>query len=91
MNRKKFVIFSIFSALFIIGLGLVLSVPSHPECGTAGIDFMPCAYWSRVIWYNQIGQWIPLAGLWIILNLGYFMYKKSLLTTSTHDTKAKHD
>lgn len=58
-------------------LQMLLSLPSHDECGTAGIDFMPCDYWNRVLWDLQNGSWITLAILSIGINiLAWFTYFK---------------
>ncbi len=55
---------AVFAALF-----LLVSVPSHTECGTIGIDYMPCRYWDRVWWWVQIGAFIPLSGVALALAL----------------------
>ena len=75
---KKILAATLFIPLAIILVfELIVSIPSAVECGTAGIDFMPCAYWDRVIWYIKMGSWMPLLVFYIILAIGYLLYKKS--------------
>lgn len=51
----------------------IANIPSHPECGTAGVDYMPCEYWSRANWSIQNGFWIP------ILFIGLITFAVSLI------------
>ena len=51
------------TALVAIAVELLLSLPSHPECGTSSIDFIPCGYIDRIGWNLTNGSW----GLDIVL------------------------
>ena len=55
MKYLKLATFAIFLATV---LDLLLNIPSHPECGTAGIDFMPCGYLDRLTWNLNNGSWM---------------------------------
>lgn len=57
----------------------VVNIFSHSECGTAGIDFMPCAYWPRAVWNIQNGFWIPLVFLAILVFIGSILVQRYLL------------
>lgn len=69
--RDRIARFAILSSLIVVALLAVLSIPSHPECGTAGIDYMPCEYGARFIWYLGIGAWVYPAIAWVIANIFY--------------------
>ena len=79
MTKKQIFIAVSLSFIIVAILELLMSIPSHPECGTAGIDFMPCAYWARAVWYLQMGSWMPLVGLWVILAVGSLIIMSSKL------------
>lgn len=66
---KKVTLFAVLSALFGLAIGLLTSIPSHPECGTERVDMLPCAYWDRVWWGMDNGGWmIPLV-VWLAINV----------------------
>jgi hypothetical protein len=71
---KKYVAIALFISITVgSAVFFIANIPSHPECGTAGIDYMPCEYWSRVNWSIQNGFWIP------VLIIGLFAFTISLL------------
>lgn len=79
--KLKTILFSITSGISVILFELLMALPSHPECGTAGIDYMPCAYSDRLIWYLNGGSWaIPLI-LWIIANAIFISVTKNAIKT----------
>jgi hypothetical protein len=55
-------------------LFLLANIMSHSDCGTAGIDFMPCGYMSRVAWSLQNGFWIPFLPLTLIFFGGFAFF-----------------
>ena len=71
--KKHLSIFGLLSLVFVVAIELVLDLPSSSECGTAGIDFMPCDYWGRVHWSLNQGSWITLLLLWATLNVIFFL------------------
>lgn len=77
MSKKILAATVSISIVIILAFELIMSIPPAVECGTAGIDFIPCAYWERVIWYMKMGSWLPLFVFFVILAIGYLLYKRS--------------
>lgn len=76
MNTKQVTKGIALSLLLSTILFLLTNIMSHPECGTAGIDFMPCGYYPRVIWSLQNGFWIPFLSLSLIFFAGLAFYQQ---------------
>jgi len=68
-KSTRIFLFSTLAGLFFILLTLLLALPSHPECGTAGIDYMPCTYTDRLFWNLDGGSWILPFSLWALANI----------------------
>lgn len=64
---------------------LLLNIPSHSECGTAGIDFMPCGYLDRLGWNLSNGSWILSVVLSVILTTAtWLIYAKLFRKSKSH-------
>ena len=64
------------SIVTVVVLFFLANILSHSECGTAGIDYLPCGYWPRVIWSIRNGFWIPLVILGILIFVGSLLIQK---------------
>lgn len=76
MKRKDIQVLGI-GLLAAIAVMLLIAAPSHPECGTVGIDYMPCGYIDRVGWTVSNGGWqLPLVFVAVVY-IVYLIWKKA--------------
>jgi hypothetical protein len=71
MKKKQF-IFAFVLGILLFTFQLIVVIPSNSECGTSGLDMIPCTYHARLIWDLKNGFWITLTIIWIISNIVYF-------------------
>jgi len=76
MKNKNIAMTSSISAVVLIAVFLLANLISHPECGTSGIDYLPCGYWPRVLWSLQNGFWMPFAIIFMVVTAVIFLLQR---------------
>jgi hypothetical protein len=59
------------SITLLIVIELSFALFSHPECGTAAMDYMPCSYLPRLGWHLESGSWLVPSMFLAAFNIGY--------------------
>jgi len=75
MKIKRIITATSIVTVAVTTLFLLANLLSHPECGTSGIDYMPCGYWPRVVWSIQNGFWIPCVILFVFVLGVYILFQ----------------